>query len=87
MHLQVYKNLSYVQIIFRTVFADQGFLGKDPTLWLDGARPANTCIPPSFLRKVSKLPCSIPPMLFKYIWKYKELNLLKSMKINTFASI
>jgi hypothetical protein len=20
----------------------------DPTVWLDGARPANTCIPPSF---------------------------------------
>jgi hypothetical protein len=28
---------------------DVWVLNMDPTLWVDGARPANTCIPPSFL--------------------------------------
>jgi hypothetical protein len=27
----------------------QGVLDKDPNIWLGGARPSNTCIPPSFL--------------------------------------
>ncbi len=27
----------------------QGFFNKDPIVWLDGARPANICIPSSFL--------------------------------------
>ncbi len=27
----------------------RGALNKDPTVWLDGARPANTCAPSSFL--------------------------------------
>ncbi len=35
-------------IIFPPGKADQGVPNKDPTVWLDGARPANTCIPPSF---------------------------------------
>jgi len=30
-------------------FASHGVLNKDPTVGLDGARPANKCIPPSFL--------------------------------------
>jgi hypothetical protein len=29
-------------------FTDQGGLNKDPTVRLDGARPANTCISSSF---------------------------------------
>jgi len=42
------SNFSYVQIIFSAHFADQGILNKDPTVWPDGARHANTCILPSF---------------------------------------
>jgi hypothetical protein len=38
----------YAQIIFPVGFAGQGVIGKDPTVWLDGARPANTHNPPSF---------------------------------------
>ncbi len=34
---------------FPAGFAGQGVLNKSPTVWLDGARPANTCIPSSFL--------------------------------------
>jgi len=35
-------------------FASQCVLNKDLTVvWLDGVRPANTCIPPSFLGNVS----------------------------------
>jgi hypothetical protein len=33
-------------IIFQAGFASQGVLNKDPTVWLDEAGPANTCIPP-----------------------------------------
>jgi len=33
---------------FPGCLAGQGFLSQDPTVWLDGARPANTCIPFSF---------------------------------------
>jgi len=32
----------------------------DPTDWLDGARPANTCIPPSFPGNTPAQPCGIP---------------------------
>jgi hypothetical protein len=41
--LQVLENQFYT-IIFLT-----GILKDDPTVWLGGARPANTCITPSFL--------------------------------------
>ncbi len=33
-------------------------LNKDPTVWLDGASPANTCIPPSF-QGTSGQQCSV----------------------------
>jgi hypothetical protein len=33
-----------------------GVLNKDQTIWLDGAKPANTCIPPSFLGNAPALP-------------------------------
>ncbi len=46
--------------IFYGSFAGQGFLNKDPTVWLDGARPANTCIPPSFLESVLTQPRGVP---------------------------
>jgi hypothetical protein len=35
--------------IFMANFASQWVLNKDPSVWLDAAKPANTCIPPSFL--------------------------------------
>jgi hypothetical protein len=34
---------------FLAGFVIQGFINKDPTIWVDGARPANTWIPLSFL--------------------------------------
>jgi hypothetical protein len=36
-------------IIFVASFAGQAVINKDPSVWQDGARPASTCIPPSFL--------------------------------------
>ncbi len=40
---------SYAQIIFLAGFASQRVLNKDPTVWLDGARPLPThvSLPPS----------------------------------------
>jgi hypothetical protein len=35
--------------ILQGLFFSQGVLIKDPTIWLDRARPANTYVPPSFL--------------------------------------
>jgi len=37
-----------------------GGQNKDPTVWLDGARPANTCISPSFLGNVPAQLHSLP---------------------------
>jgi hypothetical protein len=37
-----------VTIIFPSGFASQAVLNKEPTVWLDGARSANTCIPTYF---------------------------------------
>ncbi len=53
-------------------FAGQGFLNKDPTVWLDEARPANTCIPPSLLGNtpVQLLGMSTPK---KYSCKYEKI--------------
>ncbi len=38
------------QIVYHWYMALQarGGLNKDPIVWLGGARPANTCIPPTF---------------------------------------
>jgi hypothetical protein len=41
---------SYDSATFQATFASQGVLNKDPTIWLDGVRPAHTCIPPFFHR-------------------------------------
>jgi hypothetical protein len=51
-HLKISKMAdgSYAQILFPAGFAGQGVIGKVPTVWLDGARPANTHNPPSFPR-------------------------------------
>ncbi len=38
----------------------RGVLDKDPTIWLDGARLADTCIPPSFPGNAHELPHGIP---------------------------
>jgi len=35
--------------MFMATFASQGVLNKHPSVWLNAAKPANTCIPPSFL--------------------------------------
>jgi hypothetical protein len=44
--------------IFLSGFAGKGVLNKDPTIWLDGARPVNTCIPPFFPGNVPAEPHS-----------------------------
>ncbi len=38
-------------VVKPTLPAGGGGLNKDPSVKLNGARPANTCIPPSFLKK------------------------------------
>jgi hypothetical protein len=58
--------------IFPAGFTGQGGLSKDLTVWLDGARLANTCIPPSFLWNVPHSCAAYPPQ--KYICKYKKLG-------------
>jgi hypothetical protein len=35
--------------ILQGLLSSQGVLNKDPTIWLDRARPANTYVPPFFL--------------------------------------
>ncbi len=49
--------------IFLASFPSKGILNMDPTVWLDGARHANTCIPPSFPRNAPAQQCSLlnPP--------------------------
>ncbi len=41
--------IDYHLAFFLAGLTCQVILNKDPTIWLDGAIPANTCIPPSFL--------------------------------------
>ncbi len=41
-------------------FASQGILNWYPSIWLDGAKPANTGIPLSFLWNVPVQLCSVP---------------------------
>jgi hypothetical protein len=45
---------------FSSRLCSQEAINKNPTVWLDGARPANTCIPPYFLENGPKQPSSIP---------------------------
>ncbi len=51
---------------------------KDPTVLLEGARPANTCIPPSSLRNVLVQPCGVVTQKYmfpiKKIGKFSEIN-------------
>jgi hypothetical protein len=47
--LQVCKKISEIGARLRSFFAGRGVLNKDPTICLDGARPANTSILYSFL--------------------------------------
>ncbi len=60
-----------ISVFFPAGFASQGVLNKDHTVWINGAKPANTCIPPF-------LPGDIPVQLRnittpqKYICKYKK---------------
>jgi len=46
---QSQNNLDHGFGNFLAGFASQGILNKDITVWLDGARPAKTRIPSSFL--------------------------------------
>jgi hypothetical protein len=65
--------------IFLLGFASQGVLFKDPTVWLDGARPANTFISPNSPWECARTTAQhTSPQ--KYICKYKKLS--KFGKIN-----
>ncbi len=48
----------------------------DPTVRLDGARPANTCIQPSFPRNVPVQQCSLlkPPKIHLQVIKISKFN-------------
>ncbi len=64
-------------IIFLLGFVSQGVLNEDPKVWLDGAGPANTCIPPSFLGNVPVLPHAVlthPQSMYANIQKIKLMN-------------
>jgi hypothetical protein len=64
----------YISIEVNSLFTEYfstGVLSKDPTVWLDGARPANTHIPLYFPGNMPAQPCSIPTTK-KYICKYKN---------------
>ncbi len=49
--------------MFLAGFVGQGVLNKDPTIWLDGTIPANTCIP------LSKGTC-LGTQPQKYVYEY-----------------
>ncbi len=53
---------------FPASFASERLLNKDPTVWLDGARPATTSILPSFLG----IPLRTHPQ--KYLCKYNKIS-------------
>ncbi len=61
-------------VIFPASFAGQGVLNKDLSFWIDGAWPANTCIPPSIPGNATTQPSSIttPIITFKSIKKYQK---------------
>jgi hypothetical protein len=58
----IHQKMIYISryIIFQTTFAGQGGPSKNPIVWLDGARHANTCILFSFPRNVSTQPFGFP---------------------------
>jgi hypothetical protein len=58
--VEKYILLIYDLATFLAGLASKGVLNKDPTVWLDGARPANTCITPSFLGNAPAQLCSVP---------------------------
>ncbi len=57
LRLQVYKNW-----LCSDPFYSQGVGNKDPTFYLYGERPANTCIPTSFSGKASVLSRGLPTL-------------------------
>ncbi len=63
---------------FQKEHACQWVVNKDPTLWLDGARPANTCTPPSFPWNAPMQPHCVPTkkvhlQVYKN-WRFQVLN-------------
>ncbi len=65
---------------------NKGILKKDPTVWLDVARPANTCIPPSFYGNVSAQACSVDTNK-KYVWEYMKMDVCESKIKNLTATL
>jgi len=59
-HFQLKNYYYFWGLLFLVGFAGQGVLNKNHTVWIDGARPANTCIPPSFLGNMPAQSCTIP---------------------------
>jgi hypothetical protein len=60
-------------------FTSHWVLNKYPTVWLDEAKPANTCIPFSLLGNVPMLPCSIPASKNTFASIKHWQNLVKSI--------
>ncbi len=61
----------YKIIILVASFAGQSVINKDPSIWQDGARPASTCIPPSFLGNGNAKLFGIPTKKVR-LWVYKN---------------
>ncbi len=55
-----------------------GVLKKDTTVWLDGARPVNTCIPPSILGNVPVQQQRTHKQ--KYVCEYMKIDVCQSKK-------
>jgi len=56
--------------IFLADFSSQRGLSRDPTVWLDGAWPNNTCTPPSSVGKGITQLFGIPtPKVHLQVWK------------------
>jgi hypothetical protein len=62
---------------FLVGFAGQWVLDKDPTVWPDGAKSANNCIPLSSAGNKPALPCSIPTPKSTFASIKNLLNLAK----------
>ncbi len=69
--IEVCSSNSLFVKFFLATLVGQGVINKNPTIWLNGAKPANTCIPPSFPAKHHAQPYCM--LTLKYDSKYKKL--------------
>jgi len=74
--LQVYKNKSNSIIFLAGPLGSKVVLNKDLTVWQDGARPPNTCIPPSIL---GNMPTQWKRISHKQNARWQPLSRLKAI--------